>query len=406
LVFLAIYLVFSIFALIEFHRLGKDFYLRRAMTISLIIAILIVMLSVLGNSTEVVKCNNIIRYIPHDSLLQVFSSIYNFSQITLPICQLYYTRHEIKKLEVTKSGLIHLLNDNALFNEFLNFCNSKRCVEGVIFYREYKKFKNIYKVGSKRLTYAFDPLTSVYSSNSNSGSVSINVDTLIQNGVNTSGDSIPSLEASREKDDNDPSDNEEMSTLKKNKRNLSIGRKKKEYVNIYSNENINNNSNSNFLTINSSNNNINSSFNSVNSMNTLHSNNSKSNLTFINNISNNNISSSNIYSNSNLNNSSYHLDKKVIQIYDMVHEKANSIYKFFFTRYSDYELNVPHPIVKKIHRRLKTFNHHYKRMKENQNFSHEELECEDLFDEAYEDVIQSLYLNTYSAFVLYKRRLK
>jgi len=115
-----------------------------------------------------------------------------------------------------------------------------------------------------------------------------------------------------------------------------------------------------------------------------------------------------INNNNTSNNSSnqIHVDKKVVQIYDEIFEKANLIFNFFFTQNSDYELNLPDPVVKKIDSRLKSFNQHYSKMKNNQLFLYEELECEDIFDEAYEEVIQSLYHNTYSAFVLHKRRQK
>jgi len=100
------------------------------------------------------------------------------------------------------------------------------------------------------------------------------------------------------------------------------------------------------------------------------------------------------------------IDKKIVHIYDEIFEKANLIYNFFFKQNSDYELNVSGYIVKKIEKRIQLFNLHYSKMKNKQLFLYEELECEDMFDEAYEEVIQSLYINIYSAFVLYKRKHK
>lgn len=108
----------------------------------------------------------------------------------------------------------------------------------------------------------------------------------------------------------------------------------------------------------------------------------------------------------NQNSNQVHVDKKIVQIYDEIFDKANTIYNFFFNQNSDYELNVSDLIVRKIDSRLESFNQHYTMMKNNELFIYQELECEDIFDEAYEEVIQSLYHNTYSAFVIYKRKHK
>ncbi|OUM69161.1 hypothetical protein PIROE2DRAFT_57653 [Piromyces sp. E2] len=375
---LALYFIFSIFALIELHKLGSDFVLRKSLIITLYIAIVLLVLNVLGNGTEYVKCATLIRYIPHETVLQIFCCIFNFSQITYPLFQLYYIKYAVKKLDLTKGGLIHLLNDKTLYNEFLNFCNTKRCVEGVIFYREYKKFKNIFKESGKKLANIGDYMTGTTSSNSSS--YAINIDLLYQNISGLSKEPLPYYEvpnyitnySAYPSNANGPLNQSGMDYYnsnmmmnnsggqyppppKQHRRTLSVGKKRKDYVTIYGNNNINNTNNQHH--------------------------------------SSHYMSGGQIY-----------VDKKIVHIYDEIFEKANLIFSFFFTQHSDYELNVPDPVVKKIDIRLQTFNNHYAKMKNNQLFLYEELECEDIFDEAYEEVIQSLYLNTYSAFVMYKRK--
>ncbi|ORX44805.1 hypothetical protein BCR36DRAFT_358970 [Piromyces finnis] len=364
-----VYFIFSIFALNELHKLGSDFVLRKSLMITLCIAIILLIINVFGNSTNYIKCATIIRYIPHETVLQIFSCIFNFSQITYPLFQLFYIKYQVKRLELTKSGLIHLLNDKTLFNEFLNFCNNKRCVEGVIFHREYKKFKNIFKDSGKKLASVGESINGTTSSNSDS--YTINIDLLYQNISGLTKEPfpyyeyIPNFTLPTNQDQNNKysynlvlnnNETEQYPSPKHHKRMLSVNNKRKEYVNIYSDNNVNNNVNIN-----------------------QHLSNGHEQI---------------------------HVNKKIIHIYDEIFEKANLIFNFFFTQYSDYELNLPNPIVRKIDYRLQLFNDHYAKMKNKQLFLYEELECEDIFDEAYEEVIQSLYLNTYSAFVIYKKRNK
>ena len=291
----------------------------------------------------------------------------------LQLIQLFYTKYEVKKLELTKSGLVHLLNDATLFNEFLNFCNTKRCVEGVIFHREYKKFKNIFRDGYKKLATAGETFGT---NSSNSSNYAINIDLLYQNITGVSNDPLPFFEnSSNNPPYNDPSYNDPS----------------------YSYDN----SNEKYLFNNPNNNNDYNSYNNLIPVSPQPKQHrrmlsfGKKRKDYINNNNTSNNSSNQI-----------HVDKKVVQIYDEIFEKANLIFNFFFTQNSDYELNLPDPVVKKIDSRLKSFNQHYSKMKNNQLFLYEELECEDIFDEAYEEVIQSLYHNTYSAFVLHKRRQK
>lgn len=369
---LAAYFVFSIFALIELHRLGRDFIFRKSLIITLYIVVLLLILNVLGNGTDYVKCTKIIRYIPNDSLLHIFSCIYNISQITIPILQLNYNKYKVKKLDLTKKGLIHLLNDSALFDEYLNFCNEKRCVEGVVFHREYKKFKNLFKAGNKKLANVIITVNS-----NNSGNCVINIDPpheeqqQQQQPINISKEFL--LPPEIEKTSYSPSDTSSISSHPSSAptsptspkliiRHTSTERKKKEFVSIYNCENDSDDDDSD---------------------------------------------DDGDDIDSNRTSETYHvIDKKLVQIYDEIHEKINSIYKFFFAHRSDYELNVPGPIVKNVRKRLKIFNHSYKKMKSYQPFTYEELDCEDIFDETYEEVMQSLYLNTYSAFVVHKRKQK
>jgi len=367
-----LYFVFAVFALIELHKLGSDFILRKSLIITLYIALVLLTLNVLGNGTEYVKCATIIRYIPHETVLQIFSCIFNFCQITFPLFQLYYIKYQVKRLELTKGGLIHLLNDNALYNEFLNFCNNKRCVEGVIFYREYKKFKNIFKESGKKLSKAGDFMTGT----SSSSSYAINIDLLYRNISGLTKEPIPYFETTPNYMPDYPTypshpnsnrvysyhsgminEHNQYPPERKHKRILSVGHRRSEYLNIYDNNNDN--------------------YNNYNRQNSRY------------------LSGGQIY-----------VDKKIVHIYDEIFEKANLIFNFFFTQHSDYELNIPEPIVRKIDSRIQSFNNHYAKMKNNELFLYEELECEDIFDEAYEEVIEALYLNAYGAFVIYKKRHK
>jgi len=44
----------------------------------------------------------------------------------------YYMNKKANKLEININGLIQLLNDETLFNEFFEYCKQKCCVENAV----------------------------------------------------------------------------------------------------------------------------------------------------------------------------------------------------------------------------------------------------------------------------------
>eukprot|EP00833_Pecoramyces_ruminatium_P010750 jgi/Orpsp1_1/1184782/evm.model.c7180000090967.1 len=61
----------------------------------------------------------------------------------------YYTRYKKKKLKPTLSGLIELLSNKHLLNEFTEFCRSDYCIENMMFFKEFWRYKNYYRIFSK-----------------------------------------------------------------------------------------------------------------------------------------------------------------------------------------------------------------------------------------------------------------
>jgi hypothetical protein len=116
-----------------------------------------------------------------------------------------------------------------------------------------------------------------------------------------------------------------------------------------------------------------------------------------------NINTDSNYSNLN---SSYNTESRYTkEDHILLLKKAQDIIDKFILPNSEYEINIDTKISKKI---INTLNNYEKKGIENSLYieDFENSEFVNIFDEAYEEVIQSLYINIYSAFVLYKRKHK
>jgi len=97
------------------------------------------------------------------------------------------------------------------------------------------------------------------------------------------------------------------------------------------------------------------------------------------------------------------LNSKLQENYDRVHKIINDIYLKFFEKDCQLELNIPERIIKKIRRNLQNFNDNYEKMKTNQSYSHEGLNCERIYDEAHRESIETLYHNVFNNYLVYKK---
>ncbi|ORX82933.1 hypothetical protein BCR32DRAFT_267318 [Anaeromyces robustus] len=123
----------------QFYRLHENFKFVNTLMINLLIMTISAALFIWALVVPSYNCSLIVRYLPSDAY-------------ALILINLYYMNKKANKLELNKNGLIKVLNDEFLFNEFFEFCKRKCCVENAIFHIEYKKFKelnNLYMKKSK-----------------------------------------------------------------------------------------------------------------------------------------------------------------------------------------------------------------------------------------------------------------
>jgi len=115
-------------------------------------------------------------------------------------------------------------------------------------------------------------------------------------------------------------------------------------------------------------------------------------------VNSNNINSINSDSYLSNKNSSYRSDAKYNNDYLILLKMAQDIIEKFILPNSEYEISIDNKIAKRI---LNTF-HVYERMKSENNVSIEDLKNSDfvnIFDDAYEEVLTNLYLNTYLKYI-------
>lgn len=100
---------------------------------------------------------------------------------------------------------------------------------------------------------------------------------------------------------------------------------------------------------------------------------------------------------------SFKENKKRTSIYCDSHKLANEIFKKFIDDNAKYEINIPDKIRKDIKTNLIIHNQNYN--SEGYSIMNEEkLDIENIFDAAYEIVIQDLYLNAYTDFISTRNR--
>jgi len=96
-------------------------------------------------------------------------------------------------------------------------------------------------------------------------------------------------------------------------------------------------------------------------------------------------------------------DDELKHNYDRLYKIINDIYGMFFEKESELELNISERIMKKIRKNLQLFNENYEKLKSNQSYSQDKLNCEKIFDEAHRESLETLYHNVYNNFLSFKR---
>jgi len=95
-------------------------------------------------------------------------------------------------------------------------------------------------------------------------------------------------------------------------------------------------------------------------------------------------------------------DRKFLQQYETIYNKATDIFEKYFKENSELELNLPGKLIRSITDKYYEYTIYYNRNVVNTDDEHEidlkRLNCETLYDEVHDEVIDSLFLNVYSSF--------
>ncbi|ORY79599.1 hypothetical protein LY90DRAFT_664664, partial [Neocallimastix californiae] len=298
----------------QFYRLHDKFKFVNTLMINLLLMTISAGLFIYAMVVPSYNCSQIVRYLPSDAYGLIVSCSFHYSQVIKPILNYYYINRKSYNLEINTNGLITVLDDEILFNEFFEFCKQKCCIENALFYTEYKKFIRLVNI-----------------------------------------------------------------LAKKNKRNLSIS----EYY---------------IAKLSKSNNKLGGSENNFNDQQKIEKIHSKDS-----NISNGEQHRSilDIFRSSDPEFINMKEGKKRAAAYYEIHKLANEIYKKFIDENSNHEINIPEKARKEIKTKLISHNQSYSNEKFG-SINNVKLDIENIFDEAYEIILQDLYLNVYIDY-MYKK---
>ena len=100
-------------------------------------------------------------------------------------------------------------------------------------------------------------------------------------------------------------------------------------------------------------------------------------------------------------------DKKALQIFEQIYNKAGDIYNKYFNDSSELQLNLPAKIAKEVNTNIFNFNIYYGRnyinAEEGKPVDLDQLICENIFDKVHNEAIESLFLNVYSSYAKEKK---
>jgi len=96
--------------------------------------------------------------------------------------------------------------------------------------------------------------------------------------------------------------------------------------------------------------------------------------------------------------------KRKTMIYSDAHQLVNEIFNNFIDDNAKYEINIPGRIKKEIRSNLYEHNQRFNRG--NFKIIDEKVDVDDIFDEAYEVILQDLFLNVYTGYISNRNKNK
>jgi len=302
----------------QFYRLHDNFKFINTLMINLLIMTISAGLFIAAMAVPDYNCSQIVRFLPSDAYALIISCSFHYSQVIRPLLDYYYMNKKANKLEININGLIQLLNDDALFNEFFEYCKQKCYVEHALFHIKYKKFKGLINLFYKKSRYE-SSIPETYLAR-------------LSRSINRLGSTDGS------------SGNNEFYEHK-------LRDKKKDRYTTSSNTDLNNE-------------------------HKITKENRSSDLDYY----------------------TMKEERKKAIVYSDIHKLANDIYANFLNDNSKYEINIPEKTIKEIKMKLLSHNQKYK-TDSNVQLNDDRIDIENIFDDAYDEVLQVLFVDVYTEFI-------
>jgi len=298
----------------QFYRLHENFKFINTLMTNLLIMTICAGLFIAAMAIPEYNCSQIVRYLPSDAYALIISCSFHYPQVIRPLLDYYYMNKKANKLEININGLIQLLNDETLFNEFFEYCKQKCCVENALFHIKYKKYKGLINLYFKKVKYE--------------SSIPESYLARLSRSINRLGSADGYNDLSEHK------------LRDKNKDKYDTG--------------------------------------SSIDLNSDHK--SKDNR---------------------VNDPDYFKmreEKKRAIIYSDIHKLANTIYSSFLNDNAKYEINLSEKTIKDIKMKLVTHNQNYV-ASSNAHLNDDKIDIENLYDEAYDEVLQVLFVDVYTEYI-------
>jgi len=143
--------IFLPLALIEVLKFDDIFKMKKYIIFIISINILYYIGFFIGAGVSGYKCSYMVQYIP-PALFCILSCVTSTHTFTFTMLKnILYIKKCNKNLERTYQGMIKMLNDKVQFNEFGEFCIKENCVENILFFDEYWKYKKLFNGIDKSL---------------------------------------------------------------------------------------------------------------------------------------------------------------------------------------------------------------------------------------------------------------
>ncbi|ORY08759.1 hypothetical protein LY90DRAFT_678179 [Neocallimastix californiae] len=327
-------------SLLVLVKLGNNFPEMKSYKISVIISFVLLSLFIISAYIKSFKCSTIIKYIPYNIAFLLMNCVFIYTQLINPIINLVKTEIQVHGLEVNKKSLIKILNSNLLYDEFLDYCNSKCCGEYAIFHCDYMIFRRIYNPISSKI---IENSQLIYDSNDFTNSTfSMSCISVLTTNTQITTNFEP--ETGEYSINMQNIENEKLEE-KKRKMSTATGDNKSSVLKSVITETL-------------------------------------SNIKGV---------------------DPQEIGPDIQKAYENVYKIINEMNSKYFEKESTLELNIPERIIKKIKKNLSNFNENYDKMKLKQSYNHEMLNCERIFDEAHRECIETLYHNVLSTFISKKK---